>query len=217
MAHRWLPTRAAALGGLPSRAGFNPLVAASAFGMTGMLSVVGILAIGWLSDRFGRLVRHLLIYLHDRGHCRTDARVGLAIAVAGIWFVLFFGLMQGARGPIIVALVARLFPGGGVGAIYGTLSLAMGLGAALGSWLSGLALRVDRAATSPRSRSPLQAPSRALPPSGWCASLRQRTAKPSGTRCAIAAQCAKNTGSSAADRMWLVAPPKIIWRSRLCV
>ena len=49
-------------------------------------------------------------------------------------FVLFFGLMQGARGPIIVALVAVLFPGGGVGAIYGTLSLAMGLGAAIGSW-----------------------------------------------------------------------------------
>ena len=53
-------------------------------------------------------------------------------------FVLFFGLMQGARGPIIIALVARLFPGGGVGTIYGTLSLAMGLGASLGSWTSGL-------------------------------------------------------------------------------
>ena len=53
-------------------------------------------------------------------------------------FVLFFGLMQGARGPIIIALVARLFPGGGVGTIYGTLSLAMGLGASLGSWSSGL-------------------------------------------------------------------------------
>jgi hypothetical protein len=39
-------------------------------------------------------------------------------------FVLFFGLMQGARGPIIVTLVALLFPGGGIGAIYGTLSLA---------------------------------------------------------------------------------------------
>jgi MFS-type transporter involved in bile tolerance (Atg22 family) len=35
-------------------------------------------------------------------------------------------------------MVAVLFPGGGVGAIYGTLSLAMGLGAALGAWASGL-------------------------------------------------------------------------------
>ena len=34
---------------------------------------------------------------------------------------------------------------------------------------------------------------------------------------AAAAQCAMITGSSAAPRMWLVAPPKIIWRSRLWV
>ena len=46
--------------------------------------------------------------------------------------------MQGARGPIIIATVARLFPGGGVGAIYGTLSLAMGSGAGLGSWASAV-------------------------------------------------------------------------------
>ena len=45
--------------------------------------------------------------------------------------------MQGARGPIIVAMVAVLFPGG-VGAIYGTLSVAQGVGAGLGSWGSGL-------------------------------------------------------------------------------
>ena len=33
----------------------------------------------------------------------------------------------------------------------------------------------------------------------------------------IKGQCAMITGSSAAPRMWLVAPPKIIWRSRLWV
>jgi MFS family permease len=119
--------------------GFDPLIAASAFGLTGMLSVLGILAVGWLSDRFGRLRTLSVTFLS------TIAGIALLIAVSQ-WhslllvygFVLFFGLMQGARGPIIVALVAVLFPGGGVGAIYGTLSLAMGLGAATGSWASGL-------------------------------------------------------------------------------
>ena len=119
--------------------GFNPLVAASAFGLTGMLSVIGILAIGWLSDRFGRLRSATLSYFS------TVVGIG-ALMLVSVWpslvlmyaFVLFFGLMQGARGPIIIALVARLFPGGGVGTIYGTLSLAMGLGAGLGSWGSGL-------------------------------------------------------------------------------
>jgi MFS family permease len=119
--------------------GFNPFVAASAFGMNGMLSVVGILAIGWLSDRIGRLWSATYSYMS------TIAGIA-ALMLVTAWptlllvyaFVLFFGLMQGARGPIIIATVARLFPGGGVGAIFGTLSLAMGFGAALGSWSSGL-------------------------------------------------------------------------------
>jgi MFS family permease len=119
--------------------GFNPMLAATAFGMTGMLSVFGILAVGWLSDRFGRRQTVTLSYVST-----VIGIIGLMLV--SVWpslmlvyaFVLFFGLMQGARGPIIIALVARLFPGGGVGTIYGTLSLAMGLGAGLGSWTSGL-------------------------------------------------------------------------------
>jgi MFS family permease len=137
----YMATSIAAYGVLPHSVaylieeGFNPLVAASAFGMTGMLSVMGILAIGWLSDRIGRLWSATYSYLF------TIAGI-IALMLVSVWptlllvyaFVLLFGLMQGARGPIIIATVARLFPGGGVGAIYGTLSLAMGSGAGLGSW-----------------------------------------------------------------------------------
>ncbi len=119
--------------------GFDPLVAAGAFGLTGALSVAGMLAIGAISDRIGRRPTAVLSYL--------STIVGIvSLLLVGVWpslillygFVFFFGLMQGVRGPIIVAMVAILFRGGGVGAIYGTLSLAMGLGAALGSWCSGL-------------------------------------------------------------------------------
>lgn len=119
--------------------GFDPLLSASAFGLTGALSVVGILGIGWLSDRFGRLQMATLSYIITI--LGITALIGVSFWPSLLLlytFVLLFGLMQGARGPIIVALVATLFPGGGVGAIYGTLSLAMGLGAALGSWLSAL-------------------------------------------------------------------------------
>jgi MFS family permease len=119
--------------------GFDPLVAASAFGMTGMLSVVGLLSIGWLSDRIGRRQAATLSYLSTivgiLALISVSAWPSLVLVYAFVWF---FGLMQGARGPIIVALTAALFPGGGVGAIYGTLSIAMGVGAALGSWVSGL-------------------------------------------------------------------------------
>lgn len=119
--------------------GIDPLMAASAFGMTGMLSFAGIVGVGWASDVFGRRQTATLTYLS------TIIGIVLLIGVTG-WtslilvygFTVFFGLMQGARGPIIVTMVTKLFPGGGIGTIYGTLSMAMGLGAGLGSWASGL-------------------------------------------------------------------------------
>ncbi len=119
--------------------GFDPLVAAGAFGLTGGLSTLGILAMGQISDRFGRLYATVGSYI-----C---SMVGIALLVAIVWvphlafvygFVVFFGLMQGARGPVIAGLVATLYRGGSVGAIFGALSLALGLGAAFGSWASGL-------------------------------------------------------------------------------
>lgn len=119
--------------------GFDPLVAASAFGMTGVLSVIGILVTGWFSDRIGRLPVITVTFVITI----TGILCLLAIAVAPsllllYGFVLCFGLMQGARGPILVALVAKIFSGGSVGAIFGTLSLALGLGAGIGSWVSGI-------------------------------------------------------------------------------
>jgi MFS family permease len=118
--------------------GFDPLLAASAFGLAGMLSAIGIIGVGWLSDRIGRRQTATISYLS------TITGI-LALSLVSVWpslllvyaFAFFFGLMQGARGPIIVAMVAALFPGG-VGAVYGTLSVAQGFGAGFGSWISGV-------------------------------------------------------------------------------
>jgi len=118
--------------------GFDPLVAASAFGLAGMLSAVGIICIGWASDRFGRRQTATFSYISTIIGIAALALVSLWPTLALVYaFIVFFGLMQGARGPIVVAMIATLFPGG-VGAIYGTLSVAQGLGAGLGSWVSGL-------------------------------------------------------------------------------
>ncbi len=119
--------------------GFDPLVAAGAFGFNGVMSAIGIVAIGWLSDRFGRRPTVTVSYVS------SILGIGSLLAVMA-WpslilvyaFVVFFGLMQGARGPILVALVARIFSGGSVGAIFGVLSMALGTGAAVGSFVSGL-------------------------------------------------------------------------------
>lgn len=118
--------------------GFDAVWAAGAYGMTGLLSVVGILTIGWFSDRAGRLAAVTL--------SKFVTLAGIISLLFVAWypswilvysFVLCFGLMQGARGPVIAVLVSILFRGGSIGTIYGALALALGVGAATGSWVSG--------------------------------------------------------------------------------
>jgi MFS family permease len=119
--------------------GFDPLAAAGAFGFTGLLSVIGIISMGTLSDRFGRLHAVTLSYVSSMlGVICLLGVVAIPSLILVYGFVLFFGLMQGARGPILVALVAKIFAGGSVGTIFGALSMALGLGAAAGSLASGL-------------------------------------------------------------------------------
>lgn len=118
--------------------GFDRIWAASAFGITGALSVIGILLMGWFSDYASRIASVTV------SKCVT--LTGIICLVFVNWypswilvyaFVLCFGLMQGARGPIIAVMVSILFRGGAVGTIFGALSLGLGLGAGVGSWVSG--------------------------------------------------------------------------------
>lgn len=119
--------------------GFPPLAAASAFGFTAMLSVFGIVGTGAIADRFGP---------------RRTVSVTFAGSISGVlilflmsWFpeqsllvayVLVFGLCQGARGPIISSMSARLFPGGQTASIYGILYACNAIGAGTGALLAGL-------------------------------------------------------------------------------
>jgi MFS family permease len=119
--------------------GFHPLEAATAFGFVGTLSVLGMVGSGWLSDRTGRRQTVTITY------CLTVLGIGLLFLLGQfpyywvlVGFVVCFGVSQGSRGPVVSTLCAELFPGGGIGAIYGAVTMGMGVGAALGSWISGL-------------------------------------------------------------------------------
>lgn len=120
-------------------AGFPPLAAASAFGVAGMLSVAGVIASGWLSDRLG--------YRRTAALSFASTFAGVAFLLVLWWrpstwalgaFVLLFGIAQGARGPIVASLAAKLFPGPGFATVYGTIFASMSLGAGAGSWISGV-------------------------------------------------------------------------------
>lgn len=119
--------------------GFEPLHTATAFGFLGMLSTGGVTASGWMVDRYGRRWTATITY------SMTLIGFGLLFLLA-VWpgtvllalFVASFGVSAGSRGPVVSTLAAELFPGGGLGAIYGVITLGMGVGAGMGSWISGM-------------------------------------------------------------------------------
>lgn len=119
--------------------GFSPIVAATAFGFSSMLSVVGVLGTGVIADRIGprRIVSLTFV----------GSITGVAILLLMTWFpvrgllvafVLVFGLCQGARGPIVSSISTRLFAGNHVAGIYGVIFASNAVGAGLGSLMAGL-------------------------------------------------------------------------------
>ncbi len=118
--------------------GFTPLEAAGAFGFTGVLSIVGMLATGAAVDRYGNRVTATVTYLCTL--TGVAALFGMQSAPSFalvVVFVVFFGVSMGARGPIVSTIAATLFAGRGLGTIYGTITTGQGLGAAVGSWVAG--------------------------------------------------------------------------------
>lgn len=119
--------------------GFTALEAATAFGFAGMLSVFGVSTAGWMADRFGArktvtatfvctFLGIILLYVLSY--------YPLQLVLAA--YVVLFGISQGARGPIVSTISARVFPGRAQATIYGTIYSCMSLGAGLGAYTSGL-------------------------------------------------------------------------------
>ncbi len=119
--------------------GFTPIEAASAFGFAGILSVLGVSSAGRLADVLGPRRTATLSFM-----CTTLGLASLLVLsyFPSHWFlmsfVVFFGIAQGARGPIISGLCSKLFPGPGLATIYGVTYACMSAGAALGAMISGL-------------------------------------------------------------------------------
>jgi MFS family permease len=119
--------------------GFQPILAASIFGVMGLLSIVGRVSFGFAADRFGGALAATISYGCTAGGVlallalESDGRAGWLVAYA-----LLFGLGFGARGPIITAMAADLFGGRRFGVIYGALSVGNGLGGAIGPWFGGV-------------------------------------------------------------------------------
>lgn len=118
--------------------GFPRMFVAGIFGLTGFMSTVGRIGFGVAADRIGRELSATISY----GCTATGTLALLALefspGVAWLYaYALLFGLGFGARGPIITAIAAQIFPGRRFGAIYGALSVGNGVGGAIAPWFGG--------------------------------------------------------------------------------
>ena len=118
--------------------GYPKLFAASIFGLMGVVSIFGRLLFGYLTDVMKNetvfawvqatslIGIAALLVLHD------DSSPGLLYTYA-----LFYGLGQGSRALVLSAISADLFLGKSFGAIYGYLTLSVGIGGGFGAWIGG--------------------------------------------------------------------------------
>jgi MFS family permease len=118
--------------------GFSPLVAAWALGAVSIVAIPGQILLGALSDRVGRewvwtvgCLGFLLSYAALLGleHEPSSALLYAMVFAQGF---LGYGLTS-VMGPI----VAEIFQGKHYGAIFGTITIALIGGGALGPWLAG--------------------------------------------------------------------------------
>lgn len=118
--------------------GFTPLQSATAVGAASMLSIVGVSSSGWMSDRFTHKKAATASFI--------GTAIGIGMLLALTWrtsqwlvagYVLMFGVCQGARGPVVASLSAKLFSGPGQATVYGAIYALMSIGAGLGALLSG--------------------------------------------------------------------------------
>ena len=119
-------------------AGVERSIAANVVGFAGLLTSVCFIAMGWVSDRYGRAAAFSI------GAAGLLGAVGILFALpsAGgaallLLYAICFALGEGTRSSQSTALASDVFHSQGLGFINGLMGGMFGLGAALGPWLVG--------------------------------------------------------------------------------
>ena len=118
--------------------GIERAAAANVVGLAGLLTSGFFVALGWVSDRFGRAPAYTI------GAAGLFGAVGMLIAIRSVdmpslllLYALFFAMGEGTRSSQTTALASDVFQRQGLGLINGLVGGLGGLGAALGHWLVG--------------------------------------------------------------------------------
>ena len=118
--------------------GFDVAAASRAFGLVGLLSMLGKFCWGAVSDYIGRELAYSL------GMLSVVIAILLFMSLDNpsqswiLWsFAFFFGLGYGAAQPLYAAMIADLFQGNSLGKIMGVIVAISGVGSAIGPPLAG--------------------------------------------------------------------------------
>jgi len=118
--------------------GFPTMTAVNVLGAVGLLSSVGRVLFGVLSDRIGPLGAASASYVSSGLGILILLQLAPGWPVGWLYlYALLFGIAFGARGPIVSAMTADAFRGRHYGTIFGLIHLSNGVGAALGPWMGG--------------------------------------------------------------------------------
>jgi len=117
--------------------GFPIMTASAAMGMMGAMNVVGTLASGYICDRYGKRIP-LALYYFLRGLSLFFLLMVGSVAELNL-FAIVFGLNYISTVPPTVTLTADLFGKRSVGMLYGWIFFSHQIGAALASYIGGLA------------------------------------------------------------------------------
>lgn len=120
-------------------AGYDPLLAASAIGVVGLVNLVGRPAMGALSDYMNReivltlgyginILALTVIMLFGDGHCLWPVMI----------FVGLSGFSDGIRGLVVSAKVADLFPARSLGTVMGIIEGSLKLAYITGPLVGGV-------------------------------------------------------------------------------
>lgn len=120
-----------------SSLGFGPISSATAYGLLSALNLVGMIGVGWLTDRMNRPLLLGAIYLIRGVTFVILVNVGVDFQTL-IFFAVIFGLVDYSTVPVTASLIASHIGIRVMGLAFGLISAGHQIGAAIGAYFGGV-------------------------------------------------------------------------------
>ena len=116
--------------------GFPPVSSATVYGVLSVFNLIGMIAVGWLTDRMNRPLLLGMIYIIRGITFIILMNVGASIELLVV-FAVIFGLVDYSTVPVTASLVASHIGKRTMGLAFGYITAGHGIGGALGAFLGG--------------------------------------------------------------------------------